>query len=91
MENTDNISANKALLREIVQEKDVSLYGTVLPFIDARRLRKSDNDVNVPIPFTTATATKHPEIIIYSQNEINANPNVPIPIPDMYVKTQVNQ
>jgi len=91
MENTDNITADKALLREIVQERYVSLYGTVLPFNDARRLRKSDNDVNVPIPFTTATATKHPERIIYSQNEINANPNVPKPIPDIYVKTQVNQ
>lgn len=91
MENADNVAADKALLREIIQERYVSLYGTILPFNDARRLRKGDNDVNVPIPFTTTTATKHPERIIYSQNEINANPNVPRPIPDIYVKTQVNQ
>jgi len=91
IENTNNLTADKALLREIIEERYVSLYGTILPFNDARRLRKGDNDVNVPIPFTTATANKHPERIIYSQNEINSNPNVPKPIPDIYVKTQVNQ
>lgn len=90
MENPDNITPLRALLREIVQERYLSLYGTILPFNDARRLRKGDNDVNVPIPFTTATATRHPERLIYSQNEINANPNVPNPIPDIYIKTQVN-
>jgi hypothetical protein len=91
IENTSNIAADRALLRGIIEERYVSLYGTIVPFNDARRLRKGDNDVNVPIPFTTATATKHPERIIYSQNEINANPNVPKPIPDIYVKTGVNE
>lgn len=91
MENMDNKTPERALLREIIEERYVSLYGTILPFNDARRLRKTDNDVNVPIPFTTLTATRHPERIIYSQNEINSNPNVPKPIPDIYVKTQVNE
>ncbi len=91
IENMDNVTADKALWREIIQERYVSLYGTILPFNDARRLRKGEDDLNVPIPFTTATATKHPERLIYSQNEINSNPNVPKPIPDIYIKTQVNQ
>jgi hypothetical protein len=91
IENMGNLTADRSLLREIIEERYVSLYGTILPFNDARRLRKSDNDVNVPIPFTTSTATKHPERIIYSQNEINSNPNLPKPIPDIYVKTQVNE
>jgi hypothetical protein len=91
IENMDNVTADKALLREIIQERYVSLYGTILPFNDARRLRKGEDDLNVPIPFTTTTATKHPERLIYSQNEINSNPNVPKPIPDIYTKTQVNQ
>ena len=91
IENADNITADRALLREIIEERYVSLYGTIIPFNDARRLRKSDNDVNVPIPYNTSTATKHPERIIYAQNEINANPNIPSPVPDIYVKTQVNQ
>jgi len=91
MENSDNITADRALLREIVEERYVSLYGTIIPFSDARRLRKTDNDINVPIPFNTATATKHPERVIYAQNEINSNPNIPNPVPDIYVKTQLNQ
>lgn len=91
MENTDNITPERALLREIVEERYVSLYGTILPFNDARRLRKSDDDVNVPIPFNTTTATRHPERVIYAQNEINSNPNIPTPVPDIFVKTQVNQ
>ncbi len=91
IENAGNLTPDRALLREIIEERYVSLYGTILPFNDARRLRKTDNDVNVPIPFTTSTATKHPERIIYSQNEINSNPNLPKPIPDIYVKTQVNE
>lgn len=91
IENTDNITATRALLREIVEERYVSLYGTILPFNDARRLRKADNDVNVPIPFNTSTATKHPERVIYAQNEINSNPNIPKPVPDIYLKTQANQ
>lgn len=91
MENATNITSSRALLREIIEERYVSLNGSILPFNDARRLRKSDNDVNVPIPFTTSTATRHPERVIYAQNEINANPNVPTPIPDLYLKTQLNQ
>jgi len=91
IENPGTLSPDKALLREIIEERYVSLYGTIMPFSDARRLRKSDNDVNVPIPFTNVTATKHPERIIYAQNEINNNPNIPSPVPDIYVPTPINQ
>lgn len=91
IENKGTLTPDKALMKEIIEERYVSLYGTILPFNDARRLRKAENDVNVPIPFTTPTATKHPERVIYAQNEINANPNLPKPVPDLYVKTQVNQ
>ena len=91
IENRGTLTADKALMREIIEERYVSLYGTILPFNDARRLRKTENDVNVPIPFTTPTATQHPERVIYAQNEINANPKLPKPIPDLYLKTQVNQ
>jgi hypothetical protein len=91
IENKGTLAADKALMKEIIEERYVSLYGTILPFNDARRLRKAENDVNVPIPFTTPTATKHPERVIYAQNEINSNPNLPNPLPDLYAKTQVNQ
>jgi len=91
IENKGTLTPDKALMKEIIEERYVSLYGTILPFNDARRLRKAENDVNVPIPFTTPTATQHPERVIYDQNEINANPNLPKPLPDLYSKTQVNQ
>jgi len=91
IENKGSLTADKALMKEIIEERYVSLYGTIIPFNDARRLRKTENDVNVPIPFTTPTATQHPERVIYAQNEINANPNTPKPLPDLYLKTQVNQ
>lgn len=91
IENPGTLTADRALLREIIEERYVTLNGSILPFVDARRLRKLDNDVNVPIPFTTTTATQHPERMIYAQNEINNNPNVPAPVPNIYQKTQVNQ
>lgn len=91
IENPGSLTPDKALMKEIIEERYVTLYGTILPFNDARRLRKNENDVNVPIPFTTTTATMHPERVIYAQNEINANPNVPSPIPTLYTKTQLNQ
>jgi len=91
IENPGTLTPERALLKEIIEERYVSLYGTIIPFNDARRLRKLDNDVNVPIPFTISTATMHPERVIYAQNEINANPNLPSPIPTLFIKTQVNQ
>ncbi|WP_166437090.1 SusD/RagB family nutrient-binding outer membrane lipoprotein [Niastella caeni] len=89
--NADNITPLRALLREIVEERYVTLNGTIVPFNDARRLRKTENDINVPVPFNISTATQYPERLIYAQNEINANPNVPAPLPGIYIKTPVNQ
>lgn len=91
IENMDNVAAGTALLREIIEERYVTLYGTILPFNDARRLRKAENNLNVPIPYTNPTATAFPERVIYAQTEINANPNLPKPIPGLFQKTQVNQ
>jgi starch-binding outer membrane protein, SusD/RagB family len=91
IENPTNIAPLRALLREIVEERYVSGFGTFIPFDDARRLRKSDLDISVPFPLNTTSATSHPERFIYSQNEINANSNVPSPIPGILVKTPVNQ
>ncbi len=91
MENMDNIDPERALLREIIEEKYVSTYGTVIPFNDMRRLRASDNDVNVPVPTNVITVTDHPERLVYAQNEINTNPNVPAPVPGIFSKTEVNQ
>jgi hypothetical protein len=90
MENPDNIVPLRALLREIVQERYITLFGTFAPFNDARRLRKNDSDLSVPFPFNNAIATQYPERFPYAQDELNANSNSPTE-PGIYTVTKVNQ
>lgn len=91
IENRTTLTQEKALMREIIEERYVSLYGQILPFNDFRRLAKSDSDVRPVLPFNSTTATKHPERLIYAQTEINGNPNLPRPIPDLFQVTEVNK
>lgn len=91
MENADSIDPTRALLREIIQERYVSLYGTFLPFNDARRIRKSDGDLTVPFPLNGGTFTQYPERFPYAQDELNANSNAPSPEPGIFATTEVNR
>ncbi|MCB0495405.1 MAG: SusD/RagB family nutrient-binding outer membrane lipoprotein [Cyclobacteriaceae bacterium] len=91
MENADNIAVDRAILREIIEERYVSGYTTYMPFDDMRRLRKSDSDVMVPIPFNTPSNTKPVERLLYPNAEIQNNPNTPNPIPDIFTPTPINQ
>lgn len=90
LENADNIDATRALLREIIEERYVSGFLTYMPFDDARRLRKSDNDIAVNIPLNTSTATIQPERFFYPENEMDANPNIPRDM-TIYDVTEVNK
>lgn len=90
IENEDNIAPERALLREIIEERYVSGFGTFMPWNDLRRLRKSDSDLMVPVPFNTTTVTMHPQRFIISQNEINSNPNAPSNL-TIFDPTEVNQ
>jgi len=91
MENADGIDADRALLREIIEERYVSGFGQYMPFDDARRLRKADQDLLVPFPLNTATASVHPERYPYADGELNANENSPGEDPGIFTKTPVNQ
>ena len=91
MENTDNIAVDRAVLREIIEERYVTGFSTYIPFNDARRLRASDSDVIVPFPLNNATTTVNPQRLLYPQDEINGNSNIPSPIPDLFTPTPVNQ
>jgi hypothetical protein len=71
MENPDNVTASKALLREILQERYVTLIGQLEGFND---LRRTNNFLNIPLP---AGKTDFPKRFLYSQIEVNTNPNVP--------------
>lgn len=90
MENADGISADRALLREIIEERYVSGFGTFMPFDDARRLRNGDQDISVPFPLNTTAATQHPERMPYSDDELVTNSNAPQE-PGIFTKTEVNQ
>lgn len=91
MENQDGLDATRALLREIIEERYVSGFGQFMPFDDARRLRKSDQDLLVPFPLNVSSASQHPERLPYSDDELNTNANAPSEDPGIYVKTPVNQ
>ena len=91
MENADGIDQDRALLREIIEERYVSGFGQFMPYDDARRLRKGDNDVAVPFPLNVPAASQHPERMPYSDDELNSNSNAPSEDPGIFVKTEVNQ
>lgn len=90
MENADNITTDRAVLREIIEERYVTGFSTYMPFNDVRRLR-AETDILVPFPLNTTSATVNPQRFLYAQDEINNNSNIPNPIPDLFTPTPVNQ
>ncbi|MEQ8364397.1 MAG: SusD/RagB family nutrient-binding outer membrane lipoprotein [Cyclobacteriaceae bacterium] len=90
IENFDgSLTQDRALLREIIEERYVSGVGTFMPFNDARRLRKSDTDVDVNFPLNFGTT--YPERMVSSQREFNANSSAPPTIPGVFEVTPVNK
>ena len=91
MENSDGVSAGDALLREIIEERYVSGFGTYMPFNDHRRLR-GDGETNLIPPFSlnTTAATAHVERIPYAQDELSSN-STQINLTGLYEKTEVNE
>ena len=91
IENQDNVVPLRAFLREVIEERYVTLYGTFAPFNDARRVRKSDGDLTVPFPLNGGTFTQYPERFPYAQDELNANSNAPSPEPGIFAVTAANK
>lgn len=90
IENEDNIPADRAFLREVIEERYVTGFGTFMPWNDLRRLRKSDSDLMVPVPFNNGNITIYPQRFIISQNELNSNENAPTGL-TIFDPTEVNQ
>ena len=89
MENSDGVSAETALLREIIEERYVSGFGTYMPFNDHRRLRgDGETDLIVPFPLNPG-GSAHVERIPYAQDELTSNSNM-TEDPGLYAKTKVN-
>ena len=90
MENEDNIAPQRAFLREVIEERYVTGFGTFMPWNDLRRLRKSDSDIMVPVPFNNGNISIYPQRFIISQNELNSNENAPTGL-TIFDPTEVNQ
>lgn len=86
MLNKDGITAEQALLREILLERYVTFNGQILGFNDLRRTRKETVAVLLP----PSAGTVLPERMIYSEAEVNSNTSAPKPVPGVFVKTPVN-
>ena len=79
------------MLREIIEERYVSGFGTYMPFNDHRRLRgDSETDLIVPFPLNTSAASAHVERIPYAQDELTSNSTMDDD-PGLYAETEVNQ
>lgn len=79
-------SAGNDLILEILEEKYVSLPGSLQVWHDARR---TNNALNIRIKSTSGN-TSLPQRFIYPQVEINANENFP-GLVDLFAPTTVNQ
>lgn len=85
--NKDGLSADQALLREILMERYVTFFGHVLGFNDLRRTRQEAVGVKV----TPSTGTQLPERLLYSEAEINSNTSAPSPVPGIFEPTALNK
>lgn len=91
MENTDNVNANTAFLREVMEERYISGFGMHMAYNDARRLRKSDTAFDVDYDMINSDASRNPERMPYATVELNSNSNAPSEDPGIFTKTEVNQ
>jgi hypothetical protein len=88
LENTTGLTADDALLKEILEERYVTFFGQIEGFNDVRRT-KGETSVKVAVPPNTGTAI--PERFLYPQSELDRNANVPNPIPGLFEATDVNK
>ncbi len=89
IENLDgSLSPNDALLREILEERYVTLFGQIEVFNDTRRTL---SEASIRVPVQPNLGPVLPERFLYAQSEIDANSSTPRPLPGLFEKTAVNQ
>jgi len=84
IENMDNIDPNEAILREILEERYITLTGQLETFNDVRR---TNNFLGIPVK---SGSPAFPSRLLYPQSELNANPNVPTTGVGLFEPTKVN-
>lgn len=88
IENMDGISRDNALLREILEERYISLFGQIEVFNDARR---TQDESIVRVPIMPNVGSDLPQRFLIGNSEIDTNNNTPNPIPGFFERTSVNQ
>jgi hypothetical protein len=88
IENVDgSVTADQALLREILEERYVTLFGQLEVFNDTRR---TQDEASVRVSVVPNTGSILPQRFLYAQSEIDANSSTPDPIPGFFDRTSVN-
>lgn len=82
------IAQDRALLREILEERYVNFIGQIEGFNDLRRTFK-ENDIRVNIPLNFGTS--FPQRFIYPQVEIDINKSIPSVLPTLFEPTPINK
>lgn len=85
IENEDGVDSERALLREIYEERYVFFIGSFEALVDFGR---TNNIAEIQLKDGNSGT---PQRLIYPQSEINANTSVPSPIPSVTEKTPVHQ
>ncbi|MFT7233333.1 MAG: hypothetical protein ACI8TA_002558 [Cyclobacteriaceae bacterium] len=89
IENLDgSLTSGEALLREILQERYVTLFGQIEVFNDTRRTL---NEAKIRVPVVPNSGSDMPQRFLYAQSELDANASTPNPIPGFFEKTPINQ
>lgn len=90
IENKEGLETERALLREIIEERYVSGFTGLLGFDDLRRLGSKEKDIAVLPPFNSSTVSQYPQRFIIAQSELSANENAPVDA-GIFVVTEVNK
>lgn len=90
IENKEGLETERALLREIIEERYVSGFTGLLGFDDLRRLGSKEKDIAVLPPFNSPTITQYPQRFIVAQSELSANENAPKDA-GIFAVTEVNK
>ena len=76
------------ILREIIEERYITLFAQIEVFNDTRR---TQDEITVRIPVVPNVGSILPQRMLIGDSEITSNNNTPNPIPDFFERTSVNQ
>jgi hypothetical protein len=88
IENLDGISSINALLREILEERYITLFGQIEVFNDTRR---TQDESIVRVPMVPNVGSDLPQRFLIGNSEVDTNNDTPNPIPGFFERTRVNQ